>query len=147
MKHFAYSLFLSFLASLAQAGSGEFGSLEEARDYANQLSTIIREDSVEASMLAMHSPDHPFQSSPMGIHVFEQGIIVADNREPELISVSYEDLADLTGENMWPRIVEAANSKSEAELEWYHYDTGAEYSFACYSEWAVPDEVLIMVCR
>jgi len=32
-------------------------------------------------------------------------------------------------------------------LEWYHYDTEAEYSDACYSEWAVEGTALVKVCR
>ena len=87
-----------------------------------------------------------FASSALGIHVFEQSIIVADNREPELIATSYAEVEDLTGETMWPRIVAAADANGEAVLEWYHYDSGAEYTYNCHSEWAV-DSVIVMVCR
>lgn len=90
----------------------------------------------------MHDANKPFSASQMGIHVFEQSIIVADNREPELIATSYAEVEDLTGEPMWPRIVAAADASSDAILEWYHYDTQAEYTYQCYSEWSMPGEVV-----
>ena len=95
----------------------------------------------------MHDPALPFSASSLGIHVFEKSIIVADNREPELIASSYAEVQDLTDEAMWPRIVDAADTKGEAVLKWYHYDTEAIYDYHCHSEWATPGDVLIMVCR
>ncbi|MCU0905951.1 MAG: hypothetical protein MUF73_00580 [Rhodobacteraceae bacterium] len=127
--------------------SGDFGTDAEARAIAAAMTAIIQADGLDAGIAAMHDTAHPFSTSRMGIHVFEQSIIVADNREPELIASSYAEIEDLTGEPMWPRIASAADAKSDAVLEWYHYDTEAEYTYNCYSEWAVAGDVLVMVCR
>jgi hypothetical protein len=83
----------------------------------------------------------------MGVHLFEHGIIVGDSREPALSAASYEDVADLTGGPMWPRIMAAADAKDDAILEWYHHDTEQEYTYACYSEWAIQGTALGMACR
>lgn len=137
----------SALVGSSAAHAADFGSAEEARDIAARMSAIISDGGVDAAIAAMHDPSMPFVSSIMGIHVFEESIIVADNREPELIATSYADVQDLTGEAMWPRIVAAADAKDDAILEWYHYDTEAEYTYQCYSEWALPGSALVMVCR
>ncbi|MEM9709697.1 MAG: hypothetical protein AAF871_13010 [Pseudomonadota bacterium] len=141
----------AFLVAAALAGPAaagiDFGTDAEARDMAATMSTIVKEGGIDAAIDAMHDPSQPFVGTKMGVHVFEQSIIVADNREPELIASSYAEVEDLTGEPMWPRIVAAADAGSDAILEWYHYDTEAEYTYNCYSEWAVPGDVLIMVCR
>ncbi|MEL6683548.1 MAG: hypothetical protein AAFQ09_13065 [Pseudomonadota bacterium] len=127
--------------------AGDFGTAEEARAIAGQLSDIVKTNGMDAGIAAMHDPSMPFSSSVLGIHLFEEGIIVGDNREPELLAASYVEVEDLTGEPMWPRIVEAADARGDATLEWYHYDTEAEYSYACYSEWAIEGSALVMVCR
>lgn len=124
----------------------EFGTEAEAREIAAQMVSIIQSGGVDVSISAMHDPAHPFSASQMGIHVFEDSVIVADNREPELIATSYVEVADLTQETMWPRIVAAAEARTDAVLEWYHYDTEAEYTYDCYSEKA-EDNVIVMVCR
>lgn len=127
--------------------ASDFGTKEEARDIARQLTAIVQNGGVDAGIDAMHDAAKPFSSSVLGIHLFEDGIIVGDNREPELLAASYEEVEDLTGEAMWPRIVAAADAKDDAILEWYHYDTEVEYSYACYSEWAIEGSALVMVCR
>lgn len=134
------------VAGTAIAGE-DFGSGGDARAIATAMTQIIQSDGLEAGIDAMHDPAMPFSASQMGIHVFEQSIIVADNREPELIASSYAEVEDLTGETMWPRIVAAADASSDAVLEWYHYDTEAEYTYLCHSEWSVPGDVIVMVCR
>ncbi|MEM9972032.1 MAG: hypothetical protein AAF762_13175 [Pseudomonadota bacterium] len=137
--------------AIAAAGSlyaaGAFGTQAEAQEIALQMSQIIARGGLDAGIAAMHDPALPFTTSAMGIHVFERSVIVADNREPELIATSYAEVPDLTGEAMWPRIVAAADRNGDALLEWYHYDTEAEYSYQCYSTWAMPRDVLVMVCR
>jgi len=143
---------LILAASLALLGTSatamnDFGTEDEARAIASKMTQIIQSDGLDAGIAAMHDASMPFSASQMGIHVFEQSIIVADNREPELIASSYAEVEDLTGEAMWPRIVAAADASSDAILEWYHYDTEAEYTYQCYSEWSVPGDVLVMVCR
>jgi len=135
------------VAASISVASGDFGTTEEAQAIAGAMTSIIADGGVNAGIAAMHDPGKPFVTSAMGIHLFEQGVIVADNREPELIATSYVDLADLTGESMWPRITAAADAGGDAILEWYHYDTEAEYTYQCHSEWAVSGDVLVMVCR
>lgn len=68
--------------------NGDFGTKAEAREIAAGLSGIIQTYGVDAGNNAMHDAAMPFSTSQLGIHVFEQGIIVADNREPELIATS-----------------------------------------------------------
>lgn len=141
------ALILTTTLAAPALATGEFGSLEEATTIAQQMTAIIQEQGLDAGIAAMHDNNLPFSSSQMGIHVFEDSIIVADNREPELIATSYADIEDLTGESMWPRIVTAADAQTEATLEWFHYDTEAEYSYSCYSEWAIAGSTIVMVCR
>lgn len=146
MKNICAGVCLLLSASVAFA-DGDFGTENEARTIAASMSEVITTNGLDAAIAAMHDSSYPFSTSDLGIHVFEQGVIVADNREPELTATSYVDLADLTGDSMWPRITSAADAQSDAILEWYHYDTEAEYSYKCYSEWAQASEVLVMVCR
>lgn len=135
-----------FSANAAVAGTA-FGTDSDARAIAGKMTKIIVDQGLDAGIEAMHDPALPFVNSQMGIHVFEGSIIVADNREPELIAASYAEVQDLTEEPMWPRIVQAAHKRSDAELKWYHYDTEEIYDYHCYSEWAVEPEILVMVCR
>lgn len=137
---------LAAVISMAHA-STEFGSKEEAQQIAATLSAIVQTEGLEEAISALHDPERPFSASRLGIHIFEKSVIVADNREPELIASSYAEIEDLTGEPMWPRITAAADARSDAVLEWYHYDTEAEYTYHCHSEWAVSGDVLVMVCR
>ena len=104
---------LSLLGTSATA-MNDFGTEGEARAIASQMTQIIQSGGLDAGIAAMHDASMPFSTSQMGIHVFEQSIIVADNREPELIASSYAEVEDLTGEAMWPRIVAAADP---AEVE------------------------------
>ena len=129
------------------ASAGDFGSEQEAQDIAKMMSGIIQSDGLDAGIAAMHDTAKPFTTSTLGIHLFEDGIIVGDNREPELLAASYMEVEDLTGDPMWPRSVAAADAKTDAILEWYHYDTESEYSYACYSEWAIEGSAIVMVCR
>lgn len=138
---------LSLLGTSAAVAGADFGSQEEAQNVAETMVKIIQDGGVDAGIAAMHDAALPFATSEMGIHVFESAIIVADNREPELIAASYAEIQDLTEEAMWPRIVEAADRHGEAVLKWYHYDTEEIYDYHCHSEWATAGEVLVMVCR
>lgn len=143
ITRFASAMCLTGTASLA----GVLGTKEDAINIANELSAIVQSHGLDAGIAAMQDPDMRFSTSSLGIHLFNRGIIVADNREPELLAASYVDLADLTGEPMWPRITAAAAIDDDAMLEWYHYDTQEEYLFACHSTWAVAETVIVMVCR
>ncbi|WP_373636729.1 hypothetical protein [Yoonia sp. BS5-3] len=142
---------ITFVSLLLSCGSvavaSDFGTKEQSQDIAGQLSAIVQTGGVDAGIDAMHDPSQPFSTSTLGIHLFEDGIIVGDNREPELLAAAYTEVEDLTGEPMWPRIVAAADMRDDAMLEWYHYDTEVEYTYACYSEWAIEGTALIMVCR
>lgn len=135
------------LLGTAATAMGDFGTEDEAREIASELTQIIQSGGVDAGIAAMHDPARPFVATNMGVHILEHGILVADNREPELVATAYSDIPDLTGEPMWPRIVAAADTNSEAIVEWFHYETEAEYTYHCYSEWSVPGDVLVMVCR
>jgi len=146
MNRFA-TLTAAGILTAQPALASDFGTAEEAKTIAGQLSAIVQSGGIDAGIAAMHDAGQPFSSSVLGIHLFEDGIIVGDNREPELLASSYETVEDLTGEPMWPRIVAAADVKGDAMLEWYHYDTEAEYTYACYSEWAIEGSALVMVCR
>ncbi|MEL7104694.1 MAG: hypothetical protein AAGM21_02155 [Pseudomonadota bacterium] len=137
----------ALLAATAAHASVDFGTAEDAKTITSEMVEIIQSQGLEAGIAAMHDPAKPFSASKMGIHVFEQSVIVADNREPELIASSYAEVEDLTGEPMWPRIEAAADASGDAVLEWYHYDTEAEYTYNCHSEWAVPGDVIVMTCR
>lgn len=135
------------VAATAATANTDFGTADDARSIAGQMSEIIAANGIDSGIEAMHDLAMPFATSKMGIHIFEDSIIVGDNREPELIASSYAEVQDLTGESMWPRIVAAADTKSDAILEWYHYDTEAEYTYECYSEWAIAGSAIVMVCR
>lgn len=137
----------AILATTAAHASVDFGTADEAKSITSEMVQIIQSEGLDAGIAAMHDPAKPFATSKMGIHVFEQSVIVADNREPELIASSYAEVEDLTGEAMWPRIVAAADVSGDAVLEWYHYDTEAEYTYNCHSQWAVPGDVIVMTCR
>lgn len=130
MRVISITTAIAFSASEAFA-SGEFSGAEDAKPIANQMTTIIQSSGLDAAIDAMHDSSLPFAASQMGIHVFEQSIIVADNRELELIASSYADVQDLTGDTKWPRITAAADVNGEAVLDWYHYDIEAEYTFNC----------------
>jgi hypothetical protein len=106
--------------------AGDFGTSEEARRITSQLTEIVSGGGIDAGIAAMHDPSYPFFSSTMGVHLSEQGIIVGNNREAGLLAASYEDVADLTVAPMWPRFMAAA----DAILEWHHYDTEQEYTYA-----------------
>ena len=41
----------------------------------------------------------------------------------------------------------AAAAEGDAVLGWYRHGTKKEYSHNCNSEWSVPGEVLVMICR
>lgn len=87
-----HTLFLSSVLGLttmpAFAGNA-FGTDAEARALAAEMIAIITDGGVDAAIDAMHDASKPFVNAAMGVHVFEQSIIVADNREPELIASSY----------------------------------------------------------
>ncbi|MEM9969982.1 MAG: hypothetical protein AAF762_02630 [Pseudomonadota bacterium] len=99
MKLKSLALGALLLPALAHA-SGDFGTEEEARSIANQMTAIIQDGGVDAAIAARHDPALPFAEAQMGVHVFEQSIIVADNRKPEFIDSSYAEVEDLVGEAM-----------------------------------------------
>ena len=137
---------LLFSANLALAGD-DFGSREEAEALAGRMIALIDADGIEAAVEAMHNPEYPFVSARMGVNLFQGSMVVADNREPESVAADYSEVADLTGEIVWPRVIAAAQEGGDAMLLWYHYDTQEAYEYHCYSKRAGRDDGLVMVCR
>ena len=127
------------------AHAGAFGTADEAEAILQQIVEIIDAGGIGQAISAVHDPGQPFARSAMGIHVFADTIILADNREPELIAMSYAEVEDLTGQTMWPRIVAAAETGTPAVLDWYHYDTKARYAYRCHCAYA--RRAIVMVCR
>lgn len=134
------------LAGRADAGT-DFGSAEQARALSLALVAIIDARGIGAAIDAMHDPDQPFAASRMGVNLFAGSLVIADNREPEMVAADFAEQADLTGAPAWPRIAAAADSGGDAVLEWYHYDTQAPYTYHCHSARAQRDDGLVMVCR
>lgn len=132
--------------TFAHAGS-DFGTREEAKALAEAMIAVVEADGIDAGIQAMYDPDFPFMRTRMGVNLFQGSIIIADNREPETVAADYTTVADLTGEVVWPRILEAAAAEDDAQLSWYHYDTQQEYLYDCFSMRADRDDGLVMVCR
>jgi hypothetical protein len=135
-----------FLAPGARAET-EFGTREEAMRLAELMISIIDAEGIEAAMTAMHSPDLPFLRTRMGVNLFQNHFVVADNREPEMVAADFARTADLTGVPVWPRISDAASRGEDVVLKWYHYDTQAHYDYHCYALAAGRDAATVMVCR
>ena len=133
-------------ASAAQAES-DFGSRAEAERLATALVEIINTEGIEVAVKAVHNADHPFISTRMGVNLFQNSVVIADNREPEMVAADYAETADLTGALVWPLISAAADVEDDAQLKWYHYDTQEEYDYHCFSKRAARDDGLVMVCR
>lgn len=141
-----YAAAIAATALPAVAGT-DFGTPAEARQMAENMVRIIDRDGIEAGLRALHNVDHPFWGSPLGVNLFQGSILVGDNREPEMVAADYSETSDMTGQMVWPRIVAAADAKSDAELKWYHYDTQEAYDYHCHSLRASRDDGLVMVCR
>ena len=137
---------LAALGTPALAGT-DFGTKEEARALARALVAIIDADGISAAVTAMHDPAHPFAASRLGVNLFQGSVVIADNREPEMVAADYAETADLTGALVWPLIYAAAQVEDDAVLKWYHYDTQEDYDFHCYSMMAHRDDGVVMVCR
>lgn len=146
MKTFSLVVLLGVLAS-ASAADGDFGTREEAQSLADELIEIVSNEGVGVAIDAMHDPELPFRSSRMGVNLFSGSMIVADNREPEMVALDYAGLNDLAGRMMWPVIVDAAQLESDAELRWYHYDTQEQYDYKCFAKASETTDVIVMVCR
>jgi hypothetical protein len=147
MKRTAFAALAALAAvSISHAGT-DFGTREDAEAIADALVAIIDADGIEAAVAAMHDPSQPFLASRLGVNLFKGSIQVADNREPEMVASDYAETADLNGLPIWPLVTAAADSKSEAVLLWYHYDTQERYEYHCLSRWGRRDEGLVMICR
>lgn len=59
-----------------------FGTEAESFEMVDAMIAVIDADGLDAGIAAMHDPALPFAASALGVHVFQSGIIVADNREP-----------------------------------------------------------------
>ena len=134
------------IACSAQAGA-DFGTKEEARVLAQDLVRIIDREGVTAAAKAVFDPDGPFRHARLGVNLFQGTTFIADNREPETVAADYSQIADLTGELVWPRISAAAEREDDAVLTWYHYDTQEVYVFHCFSLRSTVQDATVMVCR
>ena len=144
--HLLATALLFFGGTSSQAGT-DFGTAEDARAIAEAMISIVDERGIEHAAAVMHDPEYPFQGTRLGVNLFKNATVVADNREPEMVAADYANIRDLTGALVWPLISEAANGPGDAVLKWYHYDTQEAYDFHCYSLRASRDDGLVMVCR
>lgn len=146
-KKIGFALAALLMASPAYASS-QFGTAEEAQDLASQLISIINEGGIVAGRAAIHDPAGPFQATEMGVHIFENSVIMADSRDPELETVSYAGVQDLNGVDFWQGMMEAANTDQNFETKWHSYaDESVEYTYNCHSEWQTEGEVMVWLCR
>lgn len=107
MKSLIPTVVLGLLAS-ASFADGDFGTREDAKRLADAMIEIASNEGVGAAISAMHDPDLPFLNSRMGINLFSNSIVIADNREPEMLAMDFAATEDLTGTLVWPIIAEAA---------------------------------------
>lgn len=143
----AVALYAVLLSGPIQAGV-DFGTLAQSQQLADQLIKIIDADGIEAGVMAVHDPARPFAGVRLGINLFQGSVLVADNREPEMVAADYTQVSDLNGVAAWPAIVAAADDGgSDTQILWYHYDTQAPYLFDCFSKRASRDAALVMICR
>ncbi len=133
-------------AALPAVAGTDFGTPAQARQMAENMVRIIDRNGIEAGLRALHNVDHPVNHRETQFNLFQGSILVGDNREPEMVAADYSETSDMTGRMVWPRIVAAADAKSDAELKWYHYDTQEAYDYHCYSLRASRDDGLVMVC-
>lgn len=147
MKTHILAATLLILGGTTSHAGTEFGTAEDARALATALVSIVERDGIEPAVGVMHDPEFPFRESRLGVNLFRDATVIADNREPEMVAADYEHLRDLTGELIWPLISEAADGPQDVVLKWYHYDTQEAYDYHCFSLRAARDDGLVMVCR
>lgn len=135
-----------FCSGPLSAGT-DFGTRAEAEAIADQVIGLLDEGGLQSTIRAMFDPSLPFASSPMGINLFEGSVVVADNREPEMVEADYAETPDLTGALVWPLVDAAADSREDVILRWYHYDTQEIYDYHCLCARAKNGLHTIMVCR
>ena len=146
MKTIISAALLTLASSVAIAGT-DFGTDQEARDITQQMVDIIKDQGLDAGIAAMHDASGPFLDTKMGVHIFQESIIVADNREPELIAASYAGVTDANGNDMWEMIQAAAAETTDFVTLWTHYDTNEPYEYHCFTQYAVEGQVTVMTCR
>lgn len=138
----------ALVATSAVHAAERYGTADEAQTLATQLIGIINEGGVEAGRAAIHDPSGPFQATEMGVHIFEDGVIMADSNDPDLESVSYAGVADLNGVDFWDGMVAAANGDKNFQTKWYAYSNPAEeYDYNCHSEWQTEGVIMVWLCR
>ncbi|MEM7696527.1 MAG: hypothetical protein AAF318_18935 [Pseudomonadota bacterium] len=151
MRRFAlpvFALSAALAAPAPAAVASTYGTAEEAAGLAKELIAIIDAGGLSAGLSAVHDPSGPFQTTGMGVHIFDSSVIIADSRDPDLESVSYAGVADLDGQDFWDTMVAAANTDQNTVVRWYDYDDpSVEYTFNCHSEWQTPGEVMVWICR
>ena len=136
------------VALVAASAEDYFGTAEETEKLTNQLIEIIDQGGVEAGLNAIHDPKGPFQASRLGIHILEDGILVADSRDPELELLSYAGVPDLNGLDLWEGMVASANASKDYPVLWYSYDDpDTIYLFTCAGKWQKQDHIMVWICR
>lgn len=127
--------------------AGDFGTRVEAVTLAEELIKRIDRDGLQAGIDAVFDRAGPYAATRLGVNLFAGPVLIADNREPEMVAAPFDRTPDLTDEPAWPRIVEARRTGADAELIWYHYDTQAPYTYRCVVRGASSIDALVMICR
>lgn len=143
-----FSLVLLFLG-VGPADAQSFGTREDAEALLAALGRLIRQDGVDAGVAAVQDATSPFAATSMGVHVLRGPIVLADSREPETASSSYERVADRDGRQIWEQLNIALSSadRTDVTLNWYHYDTSLPYDFECLVEKVKQPDYIVMICR
>jgi len=141
------SIILVFSTDFDAMAGDQFGTADDAERLADALIDIIDGGGLVAGKAAVVDPNGPFQTTEMGIHIFDSGVIIADSRDPELLTVSYSGVTDLNGADFWDAIVDAANGSNFHKVKWYSYSNeNSEYIFDCYSKWQTQDIIVVWIC-
>lgn len=136
------------VASGASDGdAGDFGTRAEAVALAEALIDRIEREGLQAGIDAVFDRSGPYAATRQGVNLFAGPVLIADNREPEMVAAAFDRTPDMTGVPAWPRIVEARRSGGDAVLTWYHYDTQAAYDYRCVVRGAATIDASVMICR
>lgn len=134
-------------APATDAKAGDFGTRAEAVTLAEALMDRIDREGLQAGIDAVFDRAGPYAATRLGVNLFAGPVLIADNREPEMVAAPFDRTPDMTGEPAWPRVVEALGKDTDAELRWYHYDTQAPYDYRCVVRGASSIDALVMICR
>lgn len=133
--------------SAGDVSAGDFGTRAEALALAEALIDRIDSEGLQAGINAVIDKTGPYVATRLGVNLFAGPVLIADNREPEMVAAPFDRTPDMTGVPAWPRIVEAKHSGGDATLTWYHYDTQVAYDYRCVVRGAVTIDASVMICR